>query len=716
MEDKVVKKLISAADNNRIRMLLLVFTGVLANVLPAYMANSLGLPLFLDTIGTIAASALGGIFPGILVGMLTNVICMIFDPNAIYLGSINALTAVFAGLFVYKYSFRRVRKTVIFVVCLGFFVGVTTAVIHWFLLGGSRRAVIAGISDYFKGVTGMHAFWAFLITNILLNVLDKGITTLVVCLFMIILPQKFIESFGNSGWKQRPLTDAELKSIRKWGKKLKFSLRVRMTLTIIAITIVLVIVTGWIGTRLYYDNEKLEKTENALNAVKFAADIIDAEKVNDYLKYGRDAKGYEETERLLTGIKKSITDAKYLYVLKIEEDGCYVVFDVETEDTPAYQPGEKIEFEEAFYPYIDALLRGEEIEPIDSDYISGWVRTVYYPVKKENGRTVCYACADVSLMYMADYMKLFIIKAALILAGFFLLIISFGIWITEIYIVFPISSIAECVDGFSYETETREQIEEDVKRIRGLEIRTGDEVEKLYDSICQMILSQAEQMRSIKRLSDSTAKMQDGLIITMADMVENRDSDTGAHIQKTAAYVRIIVEGLRKKGYYAGKITPKFISDVVRSAPLHDVGKINISDKILNKPGKLTDEEFEIMKSHTTAGRKIIERAIGMVEGENYLKEARNMAAYHHERWDGKGYPEGLHGEVIPLSARIMAVADVFDALTSPRVYKPAFSLEKALTIIEEGKGTQFDEKCVEVLMESLDEVKFILRKYNDEN
>ena len=403
-----MKKHISATNYSRIRMFLLIFRGVLVNVLPAYMANSLGLPLFLDTIGTIAASALGGIFPGILVGMLTNVICMIFDPNAIYFGSINALTAVFAGLFVYKYSFRRVRKTVIFVVCLGFFVGVTTAVIHWFLLGGSQRAVIADISDYFKGITGMPAFWTFLITNILLNVLDKGITTLVVCLFMIILPQKFIENFGNSGWKQRPLTDAELKSIREWGKKLKFSLRVRMTLTLIAITIVLVIVTGWIGTRLYYDNEKLEKTENVLNAVKFAADVIDAEKVNDYLKYGRDAKGYEETEQLLAGIKKSVTDAKYLYVLKVEEDGCYVVFDVETEDTPAYQPGEKIEFEEAFYPYIDALLRGEEIEPIDSDDISGWVRTVYYPVKKENGRTVCYACADVSLMYMADYMKLFI--------------------------------------------------------------------------------------------------------------------------------------------------------------------------------------------------------------------------------------------------------------------------------------------------------------------
>jgi HD-GYP domain-containing protein (c-di-GMP phosphodiesterase class II) len=134
----------------------------------------------------------------------------------------------------------------------------------------------------------------------------------------------------------------------------------------------------------------------------------------------------------------------------------------------------------------------------------------------------------------------------------------------------------------------------------------------------------------------------------------------------------------------------------------------------LNKPGKLTAEEFEIMKTHTSAGEKIMEKAISTVEGENYLKEARNMAAYHHARWDGKGYPEGLHGEVIPLSARITSVADVFDALTSTRVYKPAFPLEEALALIQEGSGTQFDPKCVEVFMESLPEVKVILRKYNE--
>ena len=208
--------------------------------------------------------------------------------------------------------------------------------------------------------------------------------------------------------------------------------------------------------------------------------------------------------------------------------------------------------------------------------------------------------------------------------------------------------------------------------------------------------------------------MQDGLIITMADLVESRDSDTGAHVQKTSAYVKIIVEGLKKKGYYANKITPKFMSDVVRSAPLHDIGKIHIPDEILNKPDKLSEEEYEIMKTHTTAGKRIMENAISIVEGDNYLKEARNMAAYHHERWDGKGYPEGIHGEVIPLSARIMAVADVFDALTSPRVYKTAVPFDEALSALKAGMGTQFDPKCVEAFMDSLPEVKVILQKYNE--
>jgi response regulator RpfG family c-di-GMP phosphodiesterase len=207
--------------------------------------------------------------------------------------------------------------------------------------------------------------------------------------------------------------------------------------------------------------------------------------------------------------------------------------------------------------------------------------------------------------------------------------------------------------------------------------------------------------------------MQNGLIYVLADMVESRDKNTGDHVRKTAAYVRLILQKMKEKGGHADMLTDEYVNDVANSAPLHDVGKIMVSDVILNKPGKLTDEEFAIMKSHTTAGCKVIESAMSLVSDSGYLKEAKNLATYHHERWDGKGYPSGKAGEEIPLSARIMAVADVFDALTSKRIYKPPFPLEKALEILQEGAGVQFDPKCVEVFIDSLPEVKKVLRKYN---
>jgi HD-GYP domain-containing protein (c-di-GMP phosphodiesterase class II) len=151
------------------------------------------------------------------------------------------------------------------------------------------------------------------------------------------------------------------------------------------------------------------------------------------------------------------------------------------------------------------------------------------------------------------------------------------------------------------------------------------------------------------------------------------------------------------------------MEDVVNSAPLHDIGKIHVPDAILNKPGKLTDEEFRKMQEHTTAGKEIIESTISSVSVEaGYLKEARNLAAYHHEKWNGKGYPCGLAGEEIPLSARIMAVADVFDALVSTRSYKKPFPFEKAMDIIREGAGSHFDPLVAQAFLNAEDEVRRI--------
>ncbi|MBQ9633178.1 MAG: HD domain-containing protein, partial [Lachnospiraceae bacterium] len=465
-------------------------------------------------------------------------------------------------------------------------------------------------------------------------------------------------------------------------------------------------------------NLKNGMIENAKDTAGTAAEVIDADRIDAYIREGEDARGYRKTADTLYRFWKCAADVQYLYVVTIDEEYVTFVFDVEEANTrngeEAYQPGEKVAIEKAFKPYLPALLAGEEIEPIESNDTWSWLVTVYQPVYDSNGDCACYVGADVSLAYTADYMRDFALRVLLILGGFFVVIVAYGLWTSGRYMVYPINKMVVGVEDYIRAGADQKQLDEEVKRLRSIDVRTGDEIEKLYLAICNMATSQAEQLRSLSRFSENTARMQDGLIVTMADLVENRDSDTGAHIQKTAAYVKIIVEGLKRKGYYAGKITPKFMSDVVRSAPLHDIGKISIPDNVLNKPGRLTDEEYEIMKTHTTEGRKIMEKAIDTVEGENYLKEARNMAAYHHERWDGKGYPEGLHGEVIPLSARIMAVADVFDALASPRIYKPAFPFEEAISIIKEGAGHQFDPKCVEVFLEALPEIKVILKKYNE--
>ena len=203
--------------------------------------------------------------------------------------------------------------------------------------------------------------------------------------------------------------------------------------------------------------------------------------------------------------------------------------------------------------------------------------------------------------------------------------------------------------------------------------------------------------------------------MVLADMVESRDKCTGNHVRNTAAYVQLILNRMRQDGIYADQLSDEYIEEVVSSAPLHDVGKIKVSDTLLNKPGKLSEEEFSLMKQHTVVGGEIIDSAIEQVadDSTSYLNEAKNLTLYHHERWDGKGYPFGLKGEAIPLSARVMAVADVFDALVSRRSYKDGFPFEKAISIIREEAGTHFDPEIVRAFLECQDEARAISEAAN---
>ncbi|MCR5418191.1 MAG: HD domain-containing protein [Lachnospiraceae bacterium] len=693
---------------HNITAFIICILGVSLNILLSLSVGALGLPLHLDTVGTVAVAVMGGYLPGVVVGFITNFVKCLTDPGSLYYGVLNVLIAIAAAGLASRGWHKKIRGLAGMIAVFTLIGGGLGTLIPWFMEGltfdaESLSGVLYGTGFFSQGT-------AHILSSIIMDLPDKAITVLLAALILRIIPEKLYSYFTFTAWRQQPTEETDSKGkvkVRILSLQTKFLLVLGFSLLIVSMAAI------GIGSAVYNKTVVKDHTRIAQGTARIAASVLDGDRIEEFLEKGHGAEGYDEVQHLLEEIRGSSTDIEFLYVYQIREDGCHVVFDVETQEVPAFEIGSVVPFDDELGDNVTALLRGEKIDPVITYDSYGHLLTAYEPVYDSDGRCVCYAAADVDMEKLNILKHSFHTETVTVFLTFFFLICVFVIWLADYNLILPINAIMRGMDQMSQASDTQERMDEDVKMFRLLDIHTGDEVENLYRSACRMTKNQAEHMRSIRRLSDSTAKMQDGLIITIADIVESRDSDTGAHVQKTAAYVKIIVEGLRKKGYYAEKINAKFISDVVRSAPLHDVGKINIPDEVLNKPGKLTDEEYEIMKTHTTAGKKIMENAISTVEGDNYLKEARNMAAYHHERWDGKGYPEGIHGEVIPLSARIMAVADVFDALTSPRVYKPAFPLEKALSIIEEGKGTQFDPKCVEVFMDSLDEVKVILQKYN---
>lgn len=220
----------------------------------------------------------------------------------------------------------------------------------------------------------------------------------------------------------------------------------------------------------------------------------------------------------------------------------------------------------------------------------------------------------------------------------------------------------------------------------------------------------------VKKRTEEIVAIQDVTIHAMASMAETRDNETGNHIRRTQHYVKVLAEKLRAHPRFEKLLNDdKTIELIFKSAPLHDIGKVGIPDAILLKPGKLTPEEFEVMKSHTTLGREAIfhaEKNLGIEVP--FLKYAKEIAYSHQEKWDGSGYPEGLSGDDIPISARLMAVADVYDALVSRRVYKEPMPHDDAVKLMLEGKGKHFDPDMIDAFIACQDLFKAIAEKYRD--
>jgi PAS domain S-box-containing protein len=253
--------------------------------------------------------------------------------------------------------------------------------------------------------------------------------------------------------------------------------------------------------------------------------------------------------------------------------------------------------------------------------------------------------------------------------------------------------------------------------VNDFQFRIEDRAGKVFDVECnakciykdaelvgfQMVIRDITVRKKLEReLLDSYRKVQsarNATILGLAKLAEYRDSDTGAHLERIREYARILAKELARKPKYSGYITPDYVEDIYNSAILHDIGKVGIPDSILLKPGRLTREEFEVVKRHSALGGEALKAVETKIEGQSFLSLGKEIAFSHHEKWDGTGYPRGLKGDKIPLSARIVALADVYDALTSKRVYKEAFSHEKAIEIITGDRGTHFDPEVVDAFV-----------------
>lgn len=232
--------------------------------------------------------------------------------------------------------------------------------------------------------------------------------------------------------------------------------------------------------------------------------------------------------------------------------------------------------------------------------------------------------------------------------------------------------------------------------------------EILMSSLCVTIILLGMYLKQENPAVTQIQHYHEEMIMGFATLVENKDGSTGGHIKRTSRYVQLLVEELRRRGQYKSVLTKDYVNDLYLAAPMHDIGKIAIPDAILQKPGKLTTEEFEIMKGHTQKGGEIIEETFGHLGDKSYTKMAYQVAKYHHEKWNGKGYPKGLEREEIPLCARIMAVADVFDAVSEKRCYRDAMPLEQCFEIIEKGRGTDFDPMIADAFLSIRDKIEQI--------
>ena len=504
------------------KLILICILGLFLNLFGSLLAKILNVPVYLDTSGTIFIAALGGYVPGIAVGFFTNLIKAFFDPTEMYFCSVSIAVAVITTFFARNGFCNSFRQMIILIPTLTFITGTCDVLIEAFLK-------MAEILEPLKAFETSYA------KNFFYELLDKGFSVAIAYFLLKSTSPQTKKFFHMLGQKQAPLSD-EMKFIIHEKNYLSSSLRTKSLALLILSSLVTSFSIALISYLLFKEASVDDRIKTVDGIVAVIVSEIDPARVDDYIERGHQAEGYRELEEKFYAIKNSNNNIKYLYVYKILEDGCHVVFDLNAAFLEGEEPGQVVPFDESIFHYKDALIAGRPIPPIISDDKFGYLLTIYKPVYDAQGKCQCYAAIDFSMDLLADYTRTFVIKLIALFMGCFVFIFAVGFVFVENNIILPVNTMAYCARNFSYDSEVART--KNIELIKSLKIHTGDEIENLYSALIRTTENVLRYLEHLRRAKTKVADMQ--VKFTAMDEMAHKDSLTG--VKNKTAYAEATAE------------------------------------------------------------------------------------------------------------------------------------------------------------------------------
>ena len=587
---------------NLLKLLVICSPGVIFNVIGVAVMTHFDWPIYLDTVGTIFFAAVGGYLPGITVGFFTNLCGIYFDSEEIFYGLVSVLVAALTAFLAEKGYYKKFPKVLWTIPATVLLTSISSAFIEDML-----RLV-----NSFDSLNSMSKLWENFLQHFSLELPDKTLAIVIVFVALKFTPPKLKEKIKSLSRMQAPISP-DMRQAINTNSKVISSLRTKLLFHLMIISIFVAGFISFISYRTYHDSMIEDRKKIADGIVSMVVNEIDPGRVDEFLEKGYQAEGYIDVERKLYRIRASNSDIKFLYVYKIMEDGCHVVFDLDTATVEASEPGSVEEFDESFDPLLDDLFAGKPIRPIENDDKYGYLLTIYKPVYNSVGQCVAYAGIDFSMDLINDYGRMFITKVIALFSGALIFIFVVVLTFVENNIILPVNTMAYCARNFAYDSE--EAREKNIERMKSLGIRTHDEIENLYSAFLKTTSDSMHYFENLKRSKIELAVM---------DELAHKDALTGlknktAYAERTAKFDADIAEG--RAAFAIIMVDVNFLKRV-NDTYGHEYGNI-----YLINAGKLACSVFGEDKVYRIGGDEFVVVLDGdeVSACEGYVKSLRQM-------------------------------------------------------------------------------------------